>query len=82
MVMAGPENSVQNVSVSEFRAESGEAVIFWHKSFLFFTLQLEQSCWLVLSSRKEFVQQGLKCLIVLFEHPLKSLIWMGNIIIT
>lgn len=80
MVMAGPENSVQNIS--EFRAESGEAVIFWHKSFLFFSLQLEQSCWLVLSSRKEFVQQGLKCLMVLFEHPLNSLIWMGNIIIT
>lgn len=49
MVMAVPENCIQN---AVFRADRGEDVIFWHKLFLFFRLQLEQSSWLAPSSVK------------------------------
>jgi len=79
MVMAVPENCIQS---AVFRADRGEAVIFWHKLFLFFRLQLEQSSWLAPSSVKEFVHPGLKCFIISFENLLNSLIWTGNTIIT
>lgn len=75
--MAEPENCV-----SEFRAESGEAVILWHKSHFFLRLLLEQDTWLASSSLEMSVHQGLKCLMVLFENLLNSFMWMANGIIT